>query len=330
MALTSRSGAASPGADLAGQSKRYRNAGVTVKDDRLVEMRVFKAVAETGGFTAAANLLGVSQPFVSQSVNNLERRLGVKLLHRSTRTQRLTSEGEAFLVSCRRTIDEVEQAEAQVRSTEPTGDLRVSAPLAFGLDQVVPLMPAFLRTWPKLTMHLSLSDVLVNLLEQNFDLAIRMGQLQDSSLVSRRLCKLQRIVVASPGYIAEFGQPVTPQGLSRHNCLLWQAPMDRLNRWPFMIDRQRHEIAVNGTFRSSNGSCLFQMCMAGAGIMRLAEHLAIPAIRSGQLVRLLVDYQAEDETGIHAIYLAERKLVPRIRVFVDYLAEAFREPPWTR
>lgn len=301
-----------------------------MKDDRLIEMRVFKAVAETAGFTAAANLLGVSQPFVSECVNNLEKRLGVQLLHRSTRTQRLSSEGEVFLASCGRILEDVEQAETQVRSDEPSGELRVSAALAFGLDQVVPQLPGFLEAFPKVTMQLSLSDTLVNLLEDNFDVAIRMGRLQDSSLASRRLCDLQRIVVASPSYLALHGQPVTPQGLVRHNCLMWQSPMERLNHWPFVIDGERQEVPVRGSFRSSNGSTLFQMCVGGVGIMRLAEHLAIPAIRAGQLVPLLADYQAQDDTAIHAVFLPERKLVPRIRAFVDHFVEVFREPPWTR
>jgi DNA-binding transcriptional LysR family regulator len=299
-----------------------------MKDDRLVEMRVFKAVAETAGFTAAANLLGVSQPFVSQSVSNLERRLGVQLLHRSTRTQRLTSEGECFLASCKRILQEVEQAESGLKSPEPTGELRVSAPLAFGIDQVVPRLPAFLEAYPKIKLHLSLSDSLVNLLEDNFDVAIRMGRLQNSSLRSRTLCRLQRIVVASPKYIADHGTPVTPQGLARHNCLLWHAPHDHLNRWPFMINGKPEEIAVQGNFRSSDGSTLVQLCVAGVGVMRLAEHLALPAIRGKTLVPLLSDYQAQDDTAIHALYLPERHLVPRIRAFVEHLTGVFRNPPW--
>lgn len=301
-----------------------------MKDERLLEMRVFKAVAETGGFTAAANLLGVSQPFVSQCVNSLERRLGVQLLHRTTRTQRLSVEGETFLASARRILDEVEQAEMQVRSSEPVGDLRVSAPLAFGMDQVVPQLPAFLEACPQVSLHLALSDTVVNLLEDNFDVAIRMGRLQDSSLASRRLCNLQRIVVAAPRYLERHGQPVTPQGLARHNCLMWQSPMERLNRWPFVIEGQREEVPVRGNFRSSDGSTLFQLCLAGVGIMRLAEHLAVPAIRAGQLMPLLADYQAQDDTAIHAVFLPERKLVPRIRAFVDHFVEVFREPPWMR
>ncbi|NML19111.1 LysR family transcriptional regulator [Azohydromonas caseinilytica] len=299
-----------------------------MKDNRLVEMRVFRAVAEAGGFTAAAQLLGVSQPFVSQTLTALERRLGVQLLHRSTRTQRLTAEGQAFLAACRRVMEEIDLAEAEVASPEPAGELRVTVPRAFGSDQIVPRLPQFMATYPAISVQVQLSDSVTNLLEENFDVAIRMGRLQDSSLMSRRLCALQRIVVASPGYIDRHGPPVTPQGLERHNCLMWMPPAEHLNRWPFMINGQRQDLAVKGSFRSSDGTALFQMCVAGVGVMRLAEHLALPALRSGQLVPLLADYQAADDTAIHAVFLPERRLVPRVRAFVDYFTQAFSAPPW--
>lgn len=299
-----------------------------MKDNRLVEMRVFRAVAEAGGFTAAAQLLGVSQPFVSQTLTALEKRLGVQLLHRSTRTQRLTAEGQAFLAASRRVMEEIDLAEAQVASPEPAGELRVTVPRAFGSDQIVPRLPEFMATYPGISVQLHLSDSVANLLEANLDVAIRMGRLQDSSLMSRRLCGLQRIVVASPRYIARHGHPVTPQGLERHNCLLWLPPAEHLNRWPFMVNGQRQELPVRGSFHSGDGTALFQMCVAGVGVMRLAEHLAVPALRSGQLVPLLADYQATDDTAIYAVFLPERRLVPRIRAFIDFFTTAFSTPPW--
>ena len=299
-----------------------------MKDDRLLEMRVFKSVVEAGGFTAASHVLGVSQPFVSQSIHALERRLGVQLLHRSTRTQRVTPEGERFLASCITLLEGIDQAEAQIRSREPTGDLRVSVPQAFGTDQIVPVLPGFMTLHPKLTVHISLSDTTVNLIADNVDVAVRMGILQDSSLRSRKLCNLQRIVVASPDYIAGHGRPVTPHGLAHHNCLLWEAPREHLNHWPFMIAGKLESFSTHGNVRSTDGTTLFHLCKAGVGIMRLAEHLAIPAIRSGQLLPLLSDYQASDDTAIHMMYLPERHLVPRIRAFVDHFVGVFHVPPW--
>src|SRR6476620_8317467 len=142
-----------------------------MKDERLIEMRVFKAVVEAGGFTAAANLLGVSQPFVSQIMSALERRLGVQLLYRSTRMHRLTSEGERFLMACNGILNSIEEAESQIRSSEPSGELRISAPHAFGMDQLVPALPGFLTRYPQVSTHFSLSDSNVNLIEDNFDVA---------------------------------------------------------------------------------------------------------------------------------------------------------------
>lgn len=144
----------------------------------------------------------------------------------------------------------------------------------------------------------------------------------------RKLCGLQRIVVAAPGYLARHGAPASPQALSQHNCLMWEAPLERLNQWPFVIDGRRQTHSAQGRFRSSDGTTLFELCIAGVGIMRLAEHMALPAIRSGRLVPLLEDYQAQDDSAISAVFLPERQLVPRIRAFVDYLVETFRQPPW--
>lgn len=299
-----------------------------MKDDRLVEMRIFKAVAETGGFTSAAHLLCISQPVVSQSINNLENRLGIKLLHRSTRIQRLTTEGEAFLLGCTRVIEEINNAEAQIKSNEAEGDLRVSAPLAFGMDQIVPAIPAFMNAHPKIRLHLSLSDTRENLLEGKFDVLIRMGRLEDSSLVSRRLCGLQRLVVASPEYVAQHGMPTTLEGLSLHNCLLWSGSQENLNHWPFLVHGELRKFNAQGNFRSSNGMTLFQLCLAGVGVMRLAEHLAVPAIRQNKLVHLLPSHMAHDDAAIHALYRSERHLVPRIRVFIKYLGDRFDQPPW--
>jgi len=170
----------------------------------------------------------------------------------------------------------------------------------------------------------------VNLIEDNFDVAVRMGRLQDSSLRSRKLCDLQRVVVASPGYVARHGQPVTPHGLSRHACLTWESPREHLNQWPFIITGEPEKVAVRGNFHSTDGTTLFQLCMAGMGIMRLAEHLAVPAIRRGELVPLLTEYQATDDTAIHVVFLTERQVVPRVRAFIDYFVEVFREPPWQK
>ncbi|MBO9537449.1 LysR family transcriptional regulator [Herbaspirillum sp.] len=303
-----------------------------MKDERLLEMQVFKAVADHGGFTAASHVLGASQPFVSRTLNNLEKRLGVALLRRSTRQVHLTEEGRIFLASCNRIIGDIELAEGQISSTgaSASGDLRITAATSFGMDQVVPLLPEFMETYPNVRVRLSLSDNLVDIIGSGVDVAIRMGHLQDSMLLSRKLCHLQRLIVAAPSYIARHGAPKTPDDLRRHNCLQWEAPMDHLNHWPFIVDGQRISVEIRGNFQFTSGMSSVEMVLAGVGMTRMAEHFALPAIRSNKLVPLLTEYQAQDDTAIYAVYAKERHVHPRVRAFVNYLAEKFKEPPWTR
>jgi len=302
-----------------------------MKDNRLLEMRVFRAVVEAGGFRHAADRLRVSQSFVSQSVSGLEKRLGVKLLHRSTRGHRLTDEGQAYFEACVRAIDMVEAVESEVSSATQAaaGELRVSAPIAFGTDQIVPRIPEFLKRHPGLTLSLSLTDRFANLIEENIDVAVRMGRLEGSSLMSRKLCDLQRVVVAAPAYLAAHGHIAHPRDLARANCLMWEGRRGHLNRWPFLVDGAVETVTVTGDFRSANGLSLVQLCLAGHGVMRMAEHLANPAIARGDLVPLLGEYQVRDDTAFHAVYLPERQLLPRARLFIDYLVETFRVPPWS-
>jgi len=301
-----------------------------MKDDRLIEMQVFKAVADHGGFTAASHALDASQPFISRSMNNLEKRLGVALVRRSTRRVSLTEEGKIFLAACDKIIGDIEAAEGQVCSTgnSASGDLRVTAATSFGMDQVVPLLPEFMERYPKIRVRLSLSDNLVDIIGRGFDVAVRMGHLQDSMLLSRKLCHLQRIIVAAPSYLEKHGVPQTPDDLLNHNCLQWEAPMDHLNNWPFVIDGQRTTLGVKGSFRFTNGTSSVAMVLAGVGITRMAEHFALPSIRQQKLVPLLVDYQAQDDTAIYAVYARERQVHPRVRALVDFLVDKFASPPW--
>jgi len=302
-----------------------------MKDDRLLEMQIFKAIVEHGGFTAAGYALEVSQPLISRTISRLEQRLGAKLIHRTTRRHRLTPEGERYLATAREILQALDDAENafSVRA-EPSGDLRVSAPLAFGTDQILPLLPPFLAAHPSVKVHLSLSDRIVSLIDENFDVAIRMGRLRDSQLTARKLCDLQRIVVAAPAYIERHGTIGAPDELRKHNCLEWHGAQDHLNHWPFRVAGERQEYIARGNFRSSNGLSLARMCFDGVGIMRMAEHLALPAIREGRLVRLLQAFEEQDATAIHAVYLPERCLSARMRVFVDHLVEHFGVPNWCK
>ena len=236
-------------------------------------MRVFKAVAELGSFTAAAHAMSATQPFVSRTIQRLEARLGITLLRRSTRHLDLTAEGESFLASTNKLLADLDAIEADVSS------------------------------WR--------------------------SEFSDSKLISRKLTALKRIVVATPKYISERGMPKHPNDLVHHNCLRWDAPLEHLNNWPFVIDGKKVSIAIAGNFQCISGVASASMCAADVGIGRMAEHLALPAIGRGELVPLLQEFQDKDELGIYAVFVQERLMHPRIRAFVDYLVECFRTPPWT-
>ncbi|TQM93792.1 LysR family transcriptional regulator [Roseinatronobacter monicus] len=301
-----------------------------MKDDRLVEMQVFCTVVQTGSFTAAAHALAVSQPFVSQTIQRLEARLSARLLHRTTRGHRLTPEGARFRDAARKLLDTVERFEAdwQQDAMQVDGCLRVSAPIAFGLDRITPLMSDFLKQHPSLALDLRLTDDYENLIDDIVDVAIRMGKLPDSSLMHRRLCSLQRIIVAAPELIARHGTPRTLDDLGRMPCLAWDGSRDHLNLWTFANSGEPVTFRAESRFRSNQGMSLFDMCLAGFGVMRAAEHLARPAIQQGRLVQILSDYTPVDDTAIYAVFLPDRHVVPRIRNFIDFMVSAFRTPNW--
>ncbi len=301
-----------------------------MKDDRLLEMRVFRAVVETGGFSSAAYALGASQPFVSQTIRRLEARLGTRLLHRTTRGQRLTREGQHFLQAACKVIGAVEEAEElwQRQEAQIEGQLRVSAPIAFGLDRITPLVPQFLGRHPNLSLDLRLTDDHENLIADGIDVAVRMGRLTDSGLMHRKLCRLRRMIVAAPELVKRHGMPHAIEDLSHIPFVAWDGSREHLNRWRFVQGGKSVTFHAKSRFRSNQGMTLFAMCLAGVGVMRVAEHLARPAIREGRLIQLLEHVQPADDTAINAVFLPERDIVPRIRTLVDFLAAAFRAPDW--
>ena len=303
-----------------------------MKDERLDEMRVFKAVVDLGSFTAAAHHFSVSQPYISKAITNLERRVGLTLVHRTTRQQKITSEGEEFLAFANKIISELDKVDQWAYNSKkmdaPSGELRVSAPIAFGIDQVSRLIPDFIGMYPEIQINLSLTDRVESLLDGSADIAIRMGKLPDSSLISKRLCDLNRVVVASPSYLEKFGRPEEPEDLKSHNCLMWSGGREHLNRWPFQVDNGFREITIKGKIKSSNGLALMNMCYQGVGIMRMAEHVALPAIKNGLIEEILNDTNVKNDGGIYAVFLPERELIPRIRVFVDYMYKQLSTNPW--
>jgi DNA-binding transcriptional LysR family regulator len=293
-------------------------------------MEVFCAVVDAGGFDAAAKTLGLSQSSISKSLAALEQRLGVSLLNRTTRDQRVSLEGERYLENCRQVLELIESSEDDLTAKKlgATGLLKISVPVSFGLDQISPILPKFLAENPCVKIELSVTDRVENLIDGKIDVAIRMGELEDSNLISRKLCALDRIIVASPDYLKNKAAPIHPTELSEHNCLLWKGNAHHLNKWPLFDGNSRVTVNIDGNFLSNNGLALIAACLDGVGIMRIAEHVAAPLLKSGELIQLLGDYQRIDNQEIHVVFQRKKQNLTRVRNFVDFCVKEFQTLNW--
>jgi DNA-binding transcriptional LysR family regulator len=297
--------------------------------DRSGDMAVFVAVMEAGGFSAAARRLGLTPSAVSKHVARLEGRLGARLVNRTTRRLSLTSEGEAYLRRAQRIlvdIDEAEQAVSQAQGT-PQGELRINTGVAFGQHQLVPMLPEFLARYPLIRAKLSFNDNIVDLVEEGDDVGIRIADLVDSSLVARRLAGNRRIICAAPAYIARHGRPATPADLARHNCLV-PSYRSTLTNWEFEGPEEPVKLVIRGAVESNNAEALYQLALAGVGIVRFAEFLVGADVRAGRLVALLQDYDRGESPPISIVYPHRKHLLPKVRAFVDFLVEKCTPPPW--
>ena len=296
------------------------------------EMTAFVAVVQAGGFSAAAAKIGISPSAVSKLIARLEKRLGVRLLHRTTRRIGPTPEGETYFQRAQRIVAEIDEADAEAgrQGLAPRGLLRVNTSVAFGTYQLAPLLPDFLRAFPEIKLELSLEDRFVDLVAEGHDIGIRTGRMADSSLMSRHLGDAYRIICAAPSYIAKHGMPTTPEQLARHNCLGF-SNQPQLNRWPLRLGSGVAPIDVAGNFAANNGDQIFQMAIAGLGLMRLATFVAAPAIKDGRLVEVLGKFNTREPLPVYAVWPAHRFQPPKIRAFVDFLVARFLpDPPWTR
>ena len=301
--------------------------------DRLTGMEVFAKVSAAGSFSAAGRALGLSQTMVTKHIAALEARLGVKLLHRTTRRLSLTEAGQLYLDSAERILADVEAADGAVAADrfEPRGQLRLNAPVSFGSRQIAPMLSAFTRQHPQVTIELGLIDRYVNLAEEGWDLAIRIGSLSDSSLVARRIAPCRTVVCAAPSYLATHGTPRAAAELSHHNCLSYTLTQrSNAGRWMF---GQKAEIAVpvSGNLRANNGDALRAAAIAGQGIIYQPTFIVADDLRAGTLVKLPLDQPTELLGGIYAVYLPDRNPAAKVRAFIDFVAEHFApEPPWDR
>jgi DNA-binding transcriptional LysR family regulator len=289
----------------------------------LRDIAVFVQVAEDGDFSAAARTLALTPSTISKSIARLEDHLGRRLLHRSSRSMRLTPEGQSFLDAAHRVLDAVEEAEAVVSAT-PSGTLRVRSVPTFARYQVAPLMPTFRRLYPKLRVEFVLSNERTAFLDDGADVAIASGDLPSSSLIARRIASSRWIICASPAYLAEYGMPTSPDDLDRHECLNFLMAT-KWNSW----STAGTGLNTEGGILANQGDMLLALARAGAGIVRLAEFHISDDLKAGRLVALFPEHQDRAEEPIYVLYQDKRNLSPRIRVFLTFLQEAFANPPWS-
>jgi Transcriptional regulator len=299
--------------------------------DRVGDLSLFLRVLDLGSISAAARSLDLSVAVASQRLKRLERDLGVRLLHRTTRQLHATPEGAALAQQGRVLVEDLEALTGGLRqaATEVAGTLRVTLPASFGRQYISPLLPDFLARYPRVKLSVNLNDQMLDLVGSGFDLGIRVGALGDSGLVARQLAVNRRVLCASPDYLRRHGTPRTPADLAAHDCLLLVGSQGRQDVWRFG-DGQGGEIAqrVDGRFESNLGELLRDAVVAGLGIAMHSVWHVHEELRAGRLQVLLPDYPLA-ATGIHAVMPQRRLVPPRVRAFVDFLAERLGDhPPW--
>ena len=292
-------------------------------------MAAFVRAIELGGFSAAAREFGVTPSALSKLVARLEDRLGVRLVHRTTRKLSLTPEGETYFARCQRILADIAEAEDEIGRTRrgPTGLLRIGVGTAFGMHQLVPALPRFLERHPGIRLELSVTDRRLDILDEGVDLMIRMGALSDSTLVARKICDFERVVCASPDYLARHGTPQRPEELLSHNCL-YVSTMPELRRWPFRCGEAVTELEVGGIVGSDSAEALLQLAVEGVGILRLSELIVGAAIARGELVPILADCHQPESLPIYAVYPSARQRSPKVSAMLDFLIEHFAHQPW--
>ena len=301
--------------------------------DQLFAMEALLRAVERGGFAPVAREWGVTPSALSKAVAKLERRLGVKLLHRTTRRLRPTAEGEAYLERAARIVAAVREADAEAvhHGGRPSGRLRMVVGMSFGAYALVPSLPEFLDRHPEIDLDLVMGERTLDPTESGADLVIRVGEVADTSLVARRIVDVERVICAAPSYVASRGLPRDPLSLERHDCLtLADAP--ELARWPFVVAGKRTIVDVRGRGRitANNAETLLELAVLGLGLVRLPDVIVGPALRDGRLVALFADSHVAEPVPVHAVYPFARQRPPKVGAMVDFLIEKFADAPWRR
>jgi len=291
---------------------------------RLKQIESFVAVAVKGSLTAVAGAEGVAPAVIGRRIDALEERLGVKLLVRTTRRISLTHEGSAFLEDCQRLLTDLANAEASVSAggVKASGHLRVTGPGGFGRRHVAPLVPAFLALHPDVSLSLNLSDRVVDLVNEGYDCAVRVGDLPDSSLVSVRLADNRRLCVAAPGYLARAGVPHHPSELARHECLTLGSEAGQSRGWAFRVEGQVQHLRPPGRLDCSDGQALHDWCLAGMGIAWRSIWEVDADLRAGALVPVLEEFAAPPN-GIYAVFPQRKHLPLRVRLWIDFIKQQY-------
>ncbi len=301
--------------------------------DRLDCDRMFVTVLDTGSFAAAAQRLGTSSGQASKLVSKLESDLGVQLIKRTTRALAATEVGQAYYERMKTLLEEFDSLDASVRNASgaPTGLLRLTAPISFGTHCLNSALLDFASAFPDIQLDVRYSDRTVNLVDEGFDMAVRIGNPQDSSLIARRLCDARVVLVASPSYLATNGVPETPDDLSAHSCII-DTNFREPRHWPFLSleTAERTTVAVSGRLQFSNAEACLAAAEAGLGIARVPSFIAGPLIRLGRVQTLFGDRE-DAPMAIYALYPPARHLALKVRALVDFLASCYRgQPEWDR
>jgi DNA-binding transcriptional LysR family regulator len=298
--------------------------------DKFQEMRVFSAVVDASSFVAAADSLGMSKAAVSRYVSELEQRLGVRLMHRTTRKLSLTPEGEVFLARCRDILASIESSEAEIstRSVTASGLLKVSVPVSFGIRHLAPLWSEFLSDHPQVTLDVQLADRVIDLVDEGFDMAVRIARLPDSSLISRQLASTRLVLCAAPSYLKRRGTPAHPSELAQHDVLGYSL-MAMGDQWQFTGPEGPVSVKVRPRMWTNNGDSCVAAALQGSGIQLQPTFLIDDELASGQLVEILPQFRSV-ELGIYAVYPSRKFVLPKVRAMVEFLANELGQAPWVK
>ncbi|CAB3817170.1 HTH-type transcriptional regulator DmlR [Achromobacter mucicolens] len=290
------------------------------------ELLLVVELARAGGMSAAARELDVTPAAVSKRLAQIEARLGVRLFNRSTRRLSLTAEGEVYLENARRILGEIDDLDALIASRQaaPRGLLKVNAPLGFGRSYIAPAIAEFAQKYPEVSLQLQLTDRPADFVREAFDVAVRFGDLPDTSLIARKIAPNRRLVCASPGYLKKHGTPATPHDLARHQCIVLRQNEAAYGLWRFTRGRRSETVKVRGNLSSNDGEVTLTWGLAGLGILQRAEWDLARYLRSGRLVQVLEDY-ALPQADIYAVFPERHHLSAKVRVFVDFLVAYFGE-----